>query len=90
MCFSRNYKFYKASITRALRKRSRNLPKDELNSVLFRKRYFGDCCLNVDILVLERESSRVNSNPGFAYPFEKRPNLGLRQHSGVSTRFRRG
>lgn len=40
-------------------------------NVLFRKRYFGNCCLNVDIL--ERESSSVNSNPSLTYLFEKRP-----------------
>ncbi|TGZ32109.1 hypothetical protein DBV15_01072 [Temnothorax longispinosus] len=38
---------------------------------------------------IKREFSSVNLRPGLAYPFEERSSRGLRQHSGVSTRFRR-
>lgn len=39
---------------------------------------------------IKRKFFSVNSRPGLAYPFEERSNRGLRQHSGVSTRFRHG
>ncbi|EGI62600.1 hypothetical protein G5I_09074 [Acromyrmex echinatior] len=37
---------------------------------------------------IERWFFSINSRPGLAYPFEERSSRGLRQHSGVSTRFR--
>ncbi|KYQ59254.1 hypothetical protein ALC60_01840 [Trachymyrmex zeteki] len=37
---------------------------------------------------IERQFFSINSRPDLAYPFEERSSWGLRQHSGVSTRFR--
>lgn len=73
----------------------RNWSKEVSNSVLFRKQYFENCRLNVGVHLyssgrIEREFSSVNSRAGLAYPFEGRSSRGLRQHSGVSTRFRYG
>ncbi|KYN11303.1 hypothetical protein ALC57_16514 [Trachymyrmex cornetzi] len=49
--------------------------------------------LNVGVYPYSREGIErwffsINSRLGLAYPFEERSSRGLRQHSGVSTRFR--
>ncbi|KYN42097.1 hypothetical protein ALC56_03235 [Trachymyrmex septentrionalis] len=69
---------------------------NELNIVAILRAYFllKNKLLNVGVHPYASEGIErffsINSKPGLAYPFEERSSWGLRQHSGVSTRFRCG
>ncbi|KYM84472.1 hypothetical protein ALC53_05258 [Atta colombica] len=68
---------------------------NELNIIAILRAYFllKNKLLNVGVHPYSREGIErwffsINLRPSLAYPFEERSSRGLRQHSGVSTRFR--